>query len=142
VPEFPDKGAIITARQLLCHQSGIPHYSNGLIVPTDIDYNVPRPFLDPVHGLAISTNFRKYTFHLRCGAFAKNANPMILGIKLDVDVTALDRPVKVVQSSGDRFAESLARSSDGGVFIDVINDQGNQEAIHGIFASFQWLGFG
>lgn len=32
VPDFPDKGQTITTRQLLCHQSGIPHYSNGKIV--------------------------------------------------------------------------------------------------------------
>ena len=31
VPEFPTKGAVITAQQLLCHQSGIPHYANGKI---------------------------------------------------------------------------------------------------------------
>jgi CubicO group peptidase (beta-lactamase class C family) len=33
VPEFPDKGFKITPRHLLCHQSGIPHYSNGAIIP-------------------------------------------------------------------------------------------------------------
>lgn len=35
VPEFPDKGSVITARQLLCHQSGLPHYSNGKVVPAE-----------------------------------------------------------------------------------------------------------
>jgi CubicO group peptidase (beta-lactamase class C family) len=34
VPEFPDKGLKITTRHLLCHQSGIPHYSNGTIIPS------------------------------------------------------------------------------------------------------------
>jgi serine beta-lactamase-like protein LACTB len=34
VPQFPDKGVVITSRDLLCHQSGIPHYSNGKIIPT------------------------------------------------------------------------------------------------------------
>ena len=29
VPEFPDKGTKITARQLMCHQGGIVHYTNG-----------------------------------------------------------------------------------------------------------------
>jgi serine beta-lactamase-like protein LACTB len=29
VPDFPDKGAPITARQLLCHQSGIRHVQDG-----------------------------------------------------------------------------------------------------------------
>ncbi|MDP1563229.1 MAG: serine hydrolase domain-containing protein [Pirellulaceae bacterium] len=33
LPDFPDKGQTITTRQLLCHQSGMPHYSNGRIVP-------------------------------------------------------------------------------------------------------------
>lgn len=33
VPEFPDHGRQITMCELLCHQSGIPHYSNGRIVP-------------------------------------------------------------------------------------------------------------
>jgi CubicO group peptidase (beta-lactamase class C family) len=51
VPEFPDKGDVITTRQLLCHQSGIPHYSNGTIVPTEGKYSLPRPFLDPVVAL-------------------------------------------------------------------------------------------
>src|SRR5688572_9659046 len=32
VPEFPEKGSVITTRHLLCHQSGMPHYSNGRIV--------------------------------------------------------------------------------------------------------------
>lgn len=34
VPEFPDKGHVITVRQLLSHQSGLPHYDNGEIIPT------------------------------------------------------------------------------------------------------------
>lgn len=51
VPEFPDKGAKITTRHLLCHQSGIPHYTNGKIIPTQRDYPDPKPFNDPVNGL-------------------------------------------------------------------------------------------
>lgn len=51
VPEFPDKGAVITARQLLCHQSGVPHYSNGQVVPTETAYTAPQPFLDPLNSL-------------------------------------------------------------------------------------------
>jgi CubicO group peptidase (beta-lactamase class C family) len=47
VPEWPDKGRVITTRQLLCHQSGIPHYANGKIVPAD----TVRPGLDPVHAV-------------------------------------------------------------------------------------------
>lgn len=53
VPEFPDKGAVITTRQLLCHQSGIPHYSNGQIIPTEATYTTPQPLLDPINGLHI-----------------------------------------------------------------------------------------
>ena len=51
VPEFPDQQVKITARHLLCHQSGIPHYSNGTIVPTQRTYDTPHPFLDPVVSL-------------------------------------------------------------------------------------------
>jgi serine beta-lactamase-like protein LACTB, mitochondrial len=32
VPEFPAKSKPITTRQLLCHTSGIPHYTNGKVV--------------------------------------------------------------------------------------------------------------
>ena len=31
VPEFPAKSGVITCRHILCHQSGIPHYSNGVV---------------------------------------------------------------------------------------------------------------
>jgi CubicO group peptidase (beta-lactamase class C family) len=48
VPEFPDKGVVITTRHLRCHQSGIPHYSNGKVIPTVRKYDVRSPFLDPV----------------------------------------------------------------------------------------------
>jgi serine beta-lactamase-like protein LACTB len=51
VPEFPDKGVVITGRDLLCHQSGIPHYSNGRIIPTVREHAGNRPFLDPVLAL-------------------------------------------------------------------------------------------
>ena len=51
VPEFPDKNVKITCRHLLTHQSGIPHYSNGTLVPTIRKYDVPKPFADPVLAL-------------------------------------------------------------------------------------------
>ena len=51
VPEYPAKAAPITARQLLCHQSGIPHYSNGKIIPTTRRYPVANPFDDPVRSI-------------------------------------------------------------------------------------------
>lgn len=33
-PQLPPHVRRITSRQLLCHQSGIPHYSNGTIIPS------------------------------------------------------------------------------------------------------------
>jgi CubicO group peptidase (beta-lactamase class C family) len=51
VPEFPDKGVVITAREILCHQSGIVHYSNGKVIETKRKYSTPHPFADPVVSL-------------------------------------------------------------------------------------------
>ncbi|MFO0958425.1 MAG: serine hydrolase domain-containing protein [Isosphaeraceae bacterium] len=51
VPEFPDKGARITPRQLLCHQGGIVHYSNGRVIRTPAEYKVPHPFEDVITAL-------------------------------------------------------------------------------------------
>ena len=51
VPEFPDKGVTITARELLCHESGIVHYSNGKVIVTRRRYDAPHPFADPVMAL-------------------------------------------------------------------------------------------
>ncbi len=51
VPEFPDHGAQITMCELLCHQSGIPHYSNGRIVPGSKRNPRTRPLTDPIYAL-------------------------------------------------------------------------------------------
>jgi serine beta-lactamase-like protein LACTB, mitochondrial len=51
VPEFPDKGDVITSRQILCHQSGMPHYANGKIVPASHDALPRRSLLDPLRSL-------------------------------------------------------------------------------------------
>lgn len=51
VPEFPDHGSTITMRQLLCHQSGIVHYTNGKVVKTNRRYLQPNPFIDVVLAL-------------------------------------------------------------------------------------------
>jgi len=48
VPEFPDKGVVITSRHLLSHQSGIPHYGNGPVIPTHRSYSTSKPFMDPI----------------------------------------------------------------------------------------------
>jgi serine beta-lactamase-like protein LACTB, mitochondrial len=53
VPEFPDKGVAVTARQLLCHQGGIVHYTNGKVVRTKREYPTAHPFRDVV--LALDT---------------------------------------------------------------------------------------
>ncbi len=46
LPEFPDKGVTLTARDLLCHQSGLPHYNKGVVVATKKVYDVAHPFED------------------------------------------------------------------------------------------------
>jgi len=51
VPEFPETGHVITTRHLLCHQSEIPHYANGKIVPTVRKYDEADPFSQPVLAL-------------------------------------------------------------------------------------------
>jgi len=51
VPEFPDKGAKITPRLLLCHQGGIVHYANGEVKRTERTYDAPHPFADVVVAL-------------------------------------------------------------------------------------------
>ena len=51
VPEFPDKNATITPRDLLCHQGGIVHYTNGPVLATKRNYSTPHPFADVVMAL-------------------------------------------------------------------------------------------
>ena len=54
VPEFPDpgEGRVITTRLLLCHQSGIVHYTNGRVV-TDFrkQYEGEHPFESVINAL-------------------------------------------------------------------------------------------
>ena len=54
VPELPDHGQKITARQLLCHQSGIVHYTNGRVVKTKQEYDVEHPFVKGQGGLPVA----------------------------------------------------------------------------------------
>ena len=51
VPEFPDKGVPISIRDLLCHQGGIVHYSNGRVIRTTRKYAIPHPFSEVIHAL-------------------------------------------------------------------------------------------
>lgn len=52
VPEFPVQPFPISARELLCHQGGIVHYTNGAVVPTAPRANVAHPYEDAVDALA------------------------------------------------------------------------------------------
>ena len=51
VPEFPDKGATITTRQLLGHFGGIVHYKNGKVIKTKRKYDVEHPHADVILAL-------------------------------------------------------------------------------------------
>lgn len=51
LPEFPDKGHTITARHLLCHTSGVPHYANGQVAPLSQQMAPLEIELDPVASL-------------------------------------------------------------------------------------------
>ena len=52
VPEFPSPGKVkITPRDLLCHQGGIVHYTNGKVVRTKRQYKSRYPFADVVVAL-------------------------------------------------------------------------------------------
>lgn len=53
VPEFPAKPYPITARQLLCHQGGVVHYSNGEVIRTVREYEVEHPMADRVRALDV-----------------------------------------------------------------------------------------
>lgn len=52
VPEFPEKPWPITARQLLCHQGGVVHYSNGPVIAATPRADVEHPFLDAIDALS------------------------------------------------------------------------------------------
>lgn len=51
VPEFPDKGTPITARQLLSHTSGIVHYSNGPVIKTTREYDTLNSYQSVINAL-------------------------------------------------------------------------------------------
>ncbi len=51
VPEFPEKPWTITARQLLTHQGGVVHYSNGPVIRTRREYDVANPYKDTILSL-------------------------------------------------------------------------------------------
>lgn len=51
VPEFPEKPWPVTVHDLLCHQGGIVHYTNGTVVRTKAAYAAEHPFADVVVAL-------------------------------------------------------------------------------------------
>ncbi|MEE2947679.1 MAG: serine hydrolase domain-containing protein [Verrucomicrobiota bacterium] len=52
VPEFPQKkGMMLHVRHLLCHQSGIVHYTNGKVIRTQRNYPVTHPFENVIFAL-------------------------------------------------------------------------------------------
>jgi len=51
VPEFPDKGVKITARDLLRHQGGIVHSAKKGMLSIEKSYSTPHPFADVVVAL-------------------------------------------------------------------------------------------
>ena len=53
VPEFPEKPQPINARQLLAHQGGIVHYTNGPVIRTEVEYESEHPFENVI--LALDT---------------------------------------------------------------------------------------
>ncbi len=50
ISSLPNHLKHITTRQLLCHQSGIPHYTNGEVIPSGKKVS-PREELDPLNSL-------------------------------------------------------------------------------------------
>ncbi|HVJ82846.1 MAG TPA: serine hydrolase domain-containing protein, partial [Planctomycetia bacterium] len=53
VPEFPESSATITCRRILCHQSGIPHYSNGKVLPNPLKHDGADPRANPVFAIDV-----------------------------------------------------------------------------------------
>lgn len=47
LPDLPEQLSKITTRQLLCHQSGIPHYTNGKVIPAEQHVHSDKE-LDPL----------------------------------------------------------------------------------------------
>lgn len=56
VPEFPQQPAVITTRDLLCHQSGMPHYTNGQVIPNPRPHPARHPYEDVVDAIDVFSN--------------------------------------------------------------------------------------
>jgi serine beta-lactamase-like protein LACTB len=51
VPEFPDKGVVISPRQLMGHLGGIVHYRNGPVIRSSSNSSLHHPYEDVVGAL-------------------------------------------------------------------------------------------
>jgi len=135
VPEFPDKGEVITTRQILCHQSGITHYSND-IIKTRRAYHLDHPYEDVVLALdnfketpLVAKPGEKYSYSThafillsaiveRAGKqkFADQVHERIvkpLGMKtLQSDYQWKDIPNRTIGYRRDRQTKEIVRSDD------------------------------
>lgn len=105
VPEFPEKPHTITSRQLLCHQGGIVHYSNGVVIRTQREYDVPHPFGDRVLALDM---FKESPLVCTPGSQYSYSTP---GYALLGAVVERAGGVKFSQQVRERIAEPLGMSS-------------------------------
>ncbi|MGI9519644.1 MAG: serine hydrolase domain-containing protein, partial [Pirellulaceae bacterium] len=76
VPEFPEQGHTITVRDLMCHQSGIVHYSNGKVIRTKREYDVENPFESVI--LALDTFRESPLVHPPCEQYSYSTHAYIL----------------------------------------------------------------
>lgn len=152
VPEFAPKPWPINARQLLCHQAGIVHYTNGEVIRINRDYGVEHPFVDLVVALdrfsespllfEPGTRF-SYTTHgyMLLGALVERAGGKPFALQVQERVA---RPLGLSTLQPDyhwealpgravgyrKFGRAIVRSSDtdvswklaGGGFISSVGD--------------------
>lgn len=152
VPEFPAKPWPITSRQLLCHQGGVVHYTNGEVVRTRREYDAAHPFEDVVTALDMfkesplvaepGTSY-SYTTHgyMLLGAVVQRAGgeafwPQVRArvaepagmTSFQPDYQRLDLPGRAVGYR--RLGDLVARSTDtdvswklaGGGFVSTVGD--------------------
>ena len=135
VPEFPDPGVKITCRQLLCHQGGIVHYTNGPVVPTTRQYRDPHPFRDVVTALdtfnqspLVNAPGEKFSYSTH-GYILASAVVQRAGRKpFDQQVSErIRRPLQMASLQPDYQWKSIPRRTNGyrkldGQIIDAIDD--------------------
>ncbi|HEY8502938.1 MAG TPA: serine hydrolase domain-containing protein [Gemmataceae bacterium] len=125
VPEFPDKGVRITARHLLCHQSGIVHYTNGRVVRTEREYDDPHPFRDVIS--ALDTFKESPLLHPPGEKFSYTTHGYIL-------LSAV-----VERAGGRRFAEQVAERIAGPLGMSTLRPDYQWEDIPGRAVGYRRL---